>query len=77
MPPKNFLTARTAANPYETIGKSIFQNRAAVKMANMDHLYSLTTRSHVLLSLNTSPITHNTHNNVVHIYATGRQTLFC
>ena len=57
MPPKNFLTARTAANPYETIGKSIFQNRAAVKMANMDHLYSLTTRSHVLLSSTSQHLT--------------------
>jgi len=71
MPPKNFLTARTAANPYETIGKSIFQNRAAVKMANMDHLYALTTRSHVLLSFNMS-LTHTTHNMFISIQQGGK-----
>jgi len=36
-----FLPARTRANPYEKIGKSVFQNRAAVKMANLDVLFDL------------------------------------
>ena len=36
-----FLNARRRANPYEKIGKSIFINRAAVKMANLDALYGL------------------------------------
>ncbi|XP_035670765.1 cap-specific mRNA (nucleoside-2'-O-)-methyltransferase 1-like [Branchiostoma floridae] len=31
--------ARTRANPYETIRGAIFQNRAAMKMANMDHVF--------------------------------------
>uniref|UniRef100_A0A7E5A1U6 Cap-specific mRNA (nucleoside-2'-O-)-methyltransferase 1 n=1 Tax=Panagrellus redivivus TaxID=6233 RepID=A0A7E5A1U6_PANRE len=31
--------ARIRANPYETIKSSIFQNRAAVKMANMDKVF--------------------------------------
>lgn len=30
--------ARTRCNPFETIGSSIFMNRAAVKMANMDSM---------------------------------------
>lgn len=30
--------ARTRCNPFETIGNSIFMNRAAVKMANMDSM---------------------------------------
>lgn len=33
---KIFIDARSRANPYERIGKSIFQNRAAIKMANID-----------------------------------------
>lgn len=36
-----FLNARRRANPYEKIGKSVFINRAAVKMANLDALYGL------------------------------------
>lgn len=31
--------ARTRSNPFETIGKGIFQNRAAMKMANMDKVF--------------------------------------
>uniref|UniRef100_A0A1B6C5H7 Cap-specific mRNA (nucleoside-2'-O-)-methyltransferase 1 n=1 Tax=Clastoptera arizonana TaxID=38151 RepID=A0A1B6C5H7_9HEMI len=31
--------ARTRSNPFETIGKGIFQNRAAMKMANMDRVF--------------------------------------
>ena len=30
------MKARSRSNPFETIGKGIFQNRAAMKMANMD-----------------------------------------
>lgn len=41
VPEKAFIAARYNANPYETLGKSIFQNRAAVKMANLDQLYKL------------------------------------
>ncbi len=41
---KTFLNARRLANPYETIGKGIFQNRAAMKMANMDQMFCLTSR---------------------------------
>jgi cap1 methyltransferase len=37
-----FDCARTKANPYELIGKSIFLNRAAVKLANLDALFDLT-----------------------------------
>ena len=37
-----FNKARTKANPYETIGKSIFYNRAAVKMANLDFIFNFT-----------------------------------
>lgn len=33
--------ARTRSNPYETIRGNIFQNRAAVKMANMDSMFDL------------------------------------
>lgn len=43
VPEKAFVQARYNANPYETVGKSIFQNRAAVKMANLDHLFHLST----------------------------------
>lgn len=37
-----FIRARKKANPYETIGKAIFCNRAAVKLANIDALFNLT-----------------------------------
>ena len=30
---------RTRSNPYETIRGGIFLNRAAMKMANMDHVF--------------------------------------
>ncbi|VDN08322.1 unnamed protein product [Thelazia callipaeda] len=33
------MDARTRANPYETIRSVFFQNRAAVKMANLDRIY--------------------------------------
>lgn len=31
--------ARTRSNPFETIGKGIFLNRAAMKMANLDKVF--------------------------------------
>jgi len=37
-----FSRARERSNPYELIDKSIFQNRAAVKMANLDKIADLT-----------------------------------
>eukprot|EP00054_Salpingoeca_dolichothecata_P022381 m.146621 g.146621 ORF g.146621 m.146621 type:complete len:776 (+) comp24321_c0_seq2:67-2394(+) len=36
---KQFLPARTRANPFEKIKKEFFQNRAALKMANIDALF--------------------------------------
>lgn len=39
---KQFNDARVKANPWETIGKAIFQNRAAMKMANMDAIFNFT-----------------------------------
>lgn len=41
----SFEHARKKANPYEKIGKAIFMNRAAVKMANIDALFNLTNSS--------------------------------
>src|SRR5579872_1804532 len=38
----NFLKARDLANPFEGIGRSIFMNRAAIKLANMDAIYGFT-----------------------------------
>lgn len=32
----DFRQARTKANPFETVKNGIFQNRAAMKMANID-----------------------------------------
>eukprot|EP00005_Dracoamoeba_jomungandri_P002993 CAMPEP_0174257482 /NCGR_PEP_ID=MMETSP0439-20130205/6609_1 /TAXON_ID=0 /ORGANISM="Stereomyxa ramosa, Strain Chinc5" /LENGTH=397 /DNA_ID=CAMNT_0015340577 /DNA_START=27 /DNA_END=1217 /DNA_ORIENTATION=- len=50
IPSATFLKARRSANPYETIGSSIFQNRAAVKLANLDQMFNLVPRApdHVL-----------------------------
>ncbi|EAX88123.1 FtsJ-like methyltransferase family protein [Trichomonas vaginalis G3] len=39
---KQFNDARIKANPWETIGKVIFQNRAAMKMANLDAIFNFT-----------------------------------
>lgn len=36
---KQFLDARTKSNPFETIKNAIFQNRAAMKMANIDAVF--------------------------------------
>ncbi|EFC48164.1 predicted protein [Naegleria gruberi] len=40
---KIFTDARYRSNPYERIGRSIFQNRAAIKLANIDRISDLTT----------------------------------
>ncbi|KAI8845568.1 hypothetical protein BC829DRAFT_445645 [Chytridium lagenaria] len=36
--PQNFQRGRSLSNPYENIGRSIFVNRSAVKMASIDRL---------------------------------------
>nr|CDP93401.1 Bm6757, isoform b [Brugia malayi] len=36
---RDLKEARIRANPYETIGSAFFQNRAAMKMANLDRIY--------------------------------------
>lgn len=46
--PKVFQAARNKANPFENIGKSIFMNRAAVKLANVDAVYPLTGATYTL-----------------------------
>ena len=38
---REFDSARTRGNPYEKIGKSVFINRAAVKMAELDYKFGL------------------------------------
>ncbi|KAJ4461349.1 putative S-adenosyl-L-methionine-dependent methyltransferase [Paratrimastix pyriformis] len=42
VPPEKFKEARMKANPYERVGKHIFQNRAALKMANLDSIFKFT-----------------------------------
>eukprot|EP01116_Phalansterium_solitarium_P024510 TRINITY_DN9001_c0_g1_i2.p1 TRINITY_DN9001_c0_g1~~TRINITY_DN9001_c0_g1_i2.p1 ORF type:complete len:1009 (+),score=234.28 TRINITY_DN9001_c0_g1_i2:119-3145(+) len=39
---KAFYFARERSNPYETVGKHFFMNRASLKMANLDAIYHLT-----------------------------------
>lgn len=39
---KEYLKARARTNPFEEIGRSIFMNRAAIKLANIDAVYNLT-----------------------------------
>lgn len=39
---KKYTEARDKTNPFEDIGKSIFMNRAAIKIANIDAIYGLT-----------------------------------
>jgi len=39
---KDFIIARDAMNPFETIGRSIFINRAAIKLANIDSVLNVT-----------------------------------
>jgi hypothetical protein len=35
--------ARSRSNPHESLGRSIFMNRAAIKLANIDAMFSITT----------------------------------
>lgn len=37
----NFITARNLTNPFENIGKSIFMDRAAIKLANIDSVFGI------------------------------------
>ena len=39
VPDRDLREARTRANPYETIGGAFFQNRAAMKAANLDKVF--------------------------------------
>ncbi|ETN86164.1 ribosomal RNA large subunit methyltransferase J [Necator americanus] len=39
IPDRDLREARARANPYETIGGAFFQNRAAMKVANMDKVF--------------------------------------
>lgn len=39
---EGFIEARDATNPFELIGRSIFINRAAVKLANIDAVHTIT-----------------------------------
>jgi len=41
---KIFTDARYRSNPYERIGRSVFQNRAAIKLANIDRIADLTSK---------------------------------
>ena len=47
VPPKIFDIARRVTNPFEKIGKSRFNNRAAVKLANMDIVFNLTNHDEI------------------------------
>jgi cap1 methyltransferase len=40
----NFNTVRLIANPFENIGRSIFMNRAAIKLANIDAIFNIINR---------------------------------
>ncbi|CAJ0608005.1 unnamed protein product [Cylicocyclus nassatus] len=40
IPDRDLREARTRANPYETIGAAFFQNRAAMKTANLDRVFN-------------------------------------
>jgi cap1 methyltransferase len=42
--PDDFVKARNASNPFEDIGRSIFMNRAAIKLANIDAMLEVSTR---------------------------------
>lgn len=46
----NFISARNAANPFEELSRSIFMNRAAIKIANLDALYNFTNHNSGLIS---------------------------
>lgn len=42
---EGFLEARDATNPFEQIGRSIFINRAAIKLANIDAVHHITKKT--------------------------------
>jgi cap1 methyltransferase len=44
---QGFLEARNQTNPFENIGKSIFFDRAAVKLANIDSIFNLTSFEYI------------------------------
>ncbi|PRP89535.1 FtsJ methyltransferase domain containing 2-like [Planoprotostelium fungivorum] len=46
IPKESYYKARSKANAYEGLGKHIFINRAAIKMANMDAIFSFTRPKH-------------------------------
>ncbi len=48
-----FEQARDLANPYEGIGRSIFMNRAGLKIANIDIIYKLTRHIGAFMHLST------------------------
>lgn len=52
-----FRRARSAANPYEPLGRGPFLNRSAMKVVNMDHMFQLTAVAAAAASANTSPFT--------------------
>ena len=54
---KEVLRARSRSNPYETIGKVFFQNRAALKMANLDAVTGFMFTNPVLEGSNVSHFT--------------------
>ena len=50
---EEFEAARDATNPYEHLGRSIFMNRAGLKLANIDALYKLTYHIGAFMHLST------------------------
>lgn len=56
-PERVYMNARNEANPFERIGRSIFLDRAAIKIANSDAIYRLTSPGNLPIPtfLNMSP----------------------
>jgi len=52
-PRDQYELARNATNPYENLGRSIFMNRAGLKLANIDALYKLTNHLGAFMHLST------------------------
>ena len=54
-----FTDARNKANPFETLGRSVFMNRAAIKLANVDAIFNLTGQEQgFIIQQNTNPFTY-------------------
>lgn len=53
---KVFEIARETANPYEKLGRSIFMNRAGLKLANIDAIFKVTRHIGAFMSLTTPGI---------------------